>query len=110
MDPFDEVKSDLESSLQSLATLHSSHKRILRTLPPHLQAASEELSWALSELKATLAAVEVEVEELEESVRAIEVGGVSERLGLSKGLVKERRAFVDRVKKEIGVSEGLVCV
>lgn len=96
--------SEVESSLQSLSTLHSSYHRILRTVPPLHQPSSEELSWALAELKATLSAIEGDVEELDESVQAVEERGVAARLGIAEGQVKERRAFVERVKREIQVS------
>lgn len=95
--------SEVETSLHSLSTLHSSYHRILRTVPPSSHSSSEELSWALSELKATLSALEVDVEELDESVQAVEERGVASRLGVAEGQVQERRAFVERVKKEIGV-------
>lgn len=120
MDPYFEVKayapsflasaplislthSEVETSLQSLSTLHSSYHRILRTVPPSSHSSSEELSWALSELKAALSALEVDVEDLDESVQAVEERGVASRLGIAEGQVRERRAFVERVKKEIGV-------
>lgn len=94
----------METALQTLSTLSSSYARLVRTTPPSQQSTSEELSWALSELKATLAALEVDLEELEESVQAVEERGVARRLGVTESEVKERRAFVERVRGEIKVS------
>lgn len=44
-----------------------------------------------------------DLEELEESVAAIEEAGVSRRLGIDASEVKSRRHFVDRVTEEIKV-------
>lgn len=40
---------------------------------------------------------------MEESVEAIEERGVAARLGIAEGQVRERRGFVERVKREIQV-------
>ena len=102
--PFGLFYSEVESTLQTLSTLHSSYHRILRSVPTLRQQASEELSWALAELKATLSAIEGDVDELDDSVLAIEEKGVAARLGISDHQVRERRSFVERVKRELAVS------
>jgi predicted nucleic acid-binding Zn-ribbon protein len=91
--------SEVETTLHSLSTLSSSYSRLSRTNPLN----SEELSYALAELRATLLAIEGDVVELEESVEAVEERGVAARLGISEGQVRERRSFVERVKREIQV-------
>jgi len=100
-DPYFDVKAEVESSLQSVHTLHSSYQRIYSTLPPSHHASSEELSWALSELKATLTSLEVDVEELEETVKVVEDGGNARMLGIEEVEVRRRRGFLTRVKKDI---------
>jgi hypothetical protein len=105
MDPFFEVKAEVTSSLTAASTLHSSYARILRTLP-QLHSTSEELSWALAELKATLSGLEVEVDELEEMVGLLteDGGGAAKRLGISTEEVRERETFVKKVRKDIKVN------
>lgn len=97
------LRREVEASLLTLSTLHSSYARILRTVPASSHSSSEELSWALSELKATLAAIELDVDELDESVAAVSEPGVGARLGIAKGEIADRAAFLERVKREIGV-------
>lgn len=63
---------------------------------------SEELVWAQNELKATLAALEADLEALEESVRVVESTG-PRFFNLGDAEVAERRKYVDRVRKEIEV-------
>lgn len=58
----------------------------------------------MAELKATLSAIEGDVDELDDSVLAVEEKGVAARLGISHAQVRERRAFVERVKRELAVS------
>ncbi len=98
-------RSEVESQLQHLSTLNSSYARILRTVPPSSHASSEELSYALSELKATLTSIELDADELDESVQAVSEPGVAARLGITKSEVTDRKAFLDRVKREIAVSK-----
>ena len=98
------ARSEVESQLLHLTTLHSSYARILRTLPPSSHSSSEELAYALAELKATLAAIELDADELDESVQAVAEPGVAARLGISRAEVAERRTFLERVKREIAVS------
>lgn len=94
-DPFFEVKAEVETSLYSLATQLSAYTRLSHS------SASDELAWSLSELKATLDSLENDLEELEESVRAVEEPGVARRLGVRDLEVKDRRAFLERVRAEI---------
>ncbi|ORY49290.1 hypothetical protein BCR35DRAFT_297091 [Leucosporidium creatinivorum] len=105
-DPYFEVKAEVESTLHCLTTLSSSYSRLSRTAPP----GSEELSYALAELKATLSSIEGDVVELVESVEAVEERGVAARLGIAEGQVRERRAFVERVKREIQTIRGTLPV
>jgi len=98
-DPFQLVKAEVESSLQTATSLHSSYRRIQQTLPPSSHSSSEELSWTRDELKATLSALEADIEELEMSVEA--VGRDPTRFGVTFDEVRQRQAFVGRVKDEV---------
>ncbi|KAF8587206.1 hypothetical protein K439DRAFT_1338869 [Ramaria rubella] len=95
-DPYHAVKVEIESSLQSAGTLRASYLRIRSTA----SEGSEELDWARNELKATLAALEADLEDLEESVRIVEETG-GRLFGLEEVEVIERRKYVGRVRKEI---------
>ncbi|GAA5999016.1 uncharacterized protein JCM10292_003259 [Rhodotorula paludigena] len=92
-DPYFEVKAEVEAALSQLS---STHAQLGRASPN-----SEERSWALAELKATLAAVVPDLEELEESVAALEEVGVARRLGIADKEVRARRDFVERARGEI---------
>ncbi|KAF8628819.1 hypothetical protein AX15_003698 [Amanita polypyramis BW_CC] len=61
---------------------------------------SEELKWARDELKATLAALEADLEALDESVKVVETTG-PETFGLDHTEVLERRKYVNYVRKEV---------
>ncbi|KAK4047980.1 hypothetical protein OIV83_005014 [Microbotryomycetes sp. JL201] len=97
-DPYYEVKSEVEATLQSLETLYSSYTRLQRS---STSQTSQEVQWALDEVKATLSAIEGDLEELDESVAAVEEPGVAHRLGITNQQVKQRRQFVDRVKQQV---------
>lgn len=102
-DPYFEVKAEVESSLITATSLHSSYLRILRTLPSSSHTSSEELSWALQELRATLSSLSSDVEELDEAVAALENDGghLATRLGVGWEEVKKRRDWVEQVKREV---------
>ncbi|KAI6029594.1 hypothetical protein BKA83DRAFT_4220837 [Pisolithus microcarpus] len=72
-DPYHAVQQDVQSSLQSAVTLRASYFRIQSMA----REGSEELVWAQNEVcfKATLAALEADLEALEESVRVVESTG-----------------------------------
>ncbi|KAI5996310.1 t-SNARE [Pisolithus albus] len=95
-DPYHAVQQDVQSSLQTAVTLRASYFRIQSTA----REGSEELVWAQNELKATLAALEADLEALEESVRVVESTG-PRFFNLGDAEVAERRKYVDRVRKEI---------
>lgn len=61
---------------------------------------SEELVWARNELKATLAALEADLEDLDESVKVVESTG-PRLFNLNDVEVTERRKYVGRVRGEI---------
>ncbi|GAA5824177.1 hypothetical protein JCM11251_001553 [Rhodosporidiobolus azoricus] len=100
-DPYFEVKAEVESTLSTLSSLSSSFARLARSVPRAQHAQSEELQYALSELRATLAAIDPDIEELDESVQAVEEPGVARRLGIADKEVRGRRDFVERAKGEI---------
>ncbi|RDX47229.1 hypothetical protein K466DRAFT_114420 [Polyporus arcularius HHB13444] len=95
-DPYHAVQQEIQSSLQTAATLRASFLRIRSTA----REDSEELVWARNELKATLAALEADLEDLEESVNVVESTG-ARLFGLEESEVMERRRYVGHVRREI---------
>ncbi|GAA5961838.1 hypothetical protein JCM3765_004091 [Sporobolomyces pararoseus] len=87
-DPFYQVKSEVETAFENVSSLSEAYSR-------------DANDWTLSELKAALSAINPDVQELEESVQAVEEPGVARRLGIERAEVKKRREFVTRVKQEI---------
>ncbi|QRV90864.1 syntaxin 6 [Ceratobasidium sp. AG-Ba] len=63
-------------------------------------ANSEELNWARNELKGTLAALDADLEDLEESVRIVEESG-GRLFGVEEEEVMARRKYVVHVRKQI---------
>ncbi|KAF9046231.1 t-SNARE [Panaeolus papilionaceus] len=96
VDPYHAVQQEIQSSLQTAAQLQSSFLRI-RSMA---QTDSEELMWARNELKATLAALEADLEDLEESVNIVESTD-ARMFGLDDAEVANRRRYVSHVRKEI---------
>lgn len=95
--------SEIEASLESLSALHSSYLRILRTVPPESHPTSQEVRESQQELRQTLSILRSDVQELEESVKALLNPHVADRLQISQSQINERRNFVDRVKSELKV-------
>jgi len=95
-DPYHAVKAEIQTSLQTASTLLASYKRIASTA----SGESEELRWAGSELKATLAALDADLEDLEESVRIVEGSG-GRSFGIDNAEVVQRRKYVSFVRAEI---------
>ncbi|RPD56005.1 hypothetical protein L226DRAFT_534368 [Lentinus tigrinus ALCF2SS1-7] len=102
-DPYDAVQQEIQASLQAAATLRASFLRIRSTA----REDSEELVWARNELKATLAALEADLEDLEESVNVVETTG-ARQFGLEESQVIERRRYVGHVRREIETMRGEV--
>ncbi|KAI9459789.1 t-SNARE [Boletus coccyginus] len=96
IDPYHVVQEEIQSSLQTSSTLRASYLRIRSTA----REESEELIWARNELKATLAALEADLEDLEESVKVVESTG-PRLFNLDDAEVAERRRYVGRVRREI---------
>ncbi|KAI0947963.1 hypothetical protein AcW1_009591 [Taiwanofungus camphoratus] len=95
-DPYHAVQQEIQTSLQAASTLRASYLRIRSTA----REDSEELGWARNELKATLAALEADLEDLEESVKIVESTG-ARMFGLEETEVIERRRYVGYVRREI---------
>ncbi|KAH7923071.1 hypothetical protein BV22DRAFT_1036747 [Leucogyrophana mollusca] len=95
-DPYHAVQQEVQSSLQAASTLRASYLRIRSTA----REGSEELAWARNELKATLAALAADLEDLEESVKIVESTG-ARMFGLDDREVAARRDYVGRVRREI---------
>ncbi|KAG1745252.1 snare protein TLG1/Syntaxin [Suillus lakei] len=95
-DPYHEVQREIQFLLQTASTLRSSFLRI-RSLA---RDGSEELVLARNELKTTLAALDTDLEDLEESVKMVEDTG-PRYFGLDDAEVSERRKYVGRIRREI---------
>ncbi|GAA6013042.1 hypothetical protein JCM11491_000950 [Sporobolomyces phaffii] len=87
-DPFYQVKAEVETAFETVSAFSEAYSR-------------DANDWTLSELKAGLLAINPDVQELEESVQAVEEPGVARRLGIDANEVRRRREFVNRVKDEI---------
>ncbi|PPQ71901.1 hypothetical protein CVT26_007196 [Gymnopilus dilepis] len=96
VDPYHAVQQEIQNSLQTAAQLQSSFLRIRNMA----HSDSEELMWARNELKATLAALEADLEDLEESVKIVESTD-ARMFGLDDAEVQRRRQYVSHVRKEI---------
>ncbi|KAG6827653.1 hypothetical protein H0H92_010899 [Tricholoma furcatifolium] len=96
VDPYHAVEQEVQVTLQSAAQLRSSYLRIRSTA----REDSEELQWAISELKGTLAALEADLEDLDESVKIVESTD-ARNFGLDDAEVQRRRRYVGDVRKEI---------
>ncbi|KAI0729860.1 syntaxin 6, N-terminal-domain-containing protein [Fomitopsis betulina] len=95
-DPYHAVQQEIQTSLQTASTLRASYLRIRSTARDE----SEELVWARNELKATLAALEADLEDLEESVRVVEQTG-ARIFGLEESELMDRQRYVAHVRREI---------
>ncbi|KAG2008751.1 hypothetical protein CC2G_014145 [Coprinopsis cinerea AmutBmut pab1-1] len=95
-DPYHAVQHEIQTSLAAATQLRSSYLRIRNMA----REDSEELSWARNELKATLAALEADLEDLEESVKIVESTD-ARMFGLDDAEVATRRQYVTHVRKEI---------
>ncbi|KAJ5689221.1 t-SNARE [Penicillium macrosclerotiorum] len=95
-DPFLQVQSDVLSTLQSSRPLFSSYLRI-RSLAK--SPSNPELKQARIELEATITELSADLDDLVESVRAIEQDPY--RFGLELEEVQRRRKLVDDVGGEI---------
>lgn len=106
-DPYSLVRSEVEGSLQSAASLFASFKRIAATLPGDRHDSSEELQWSRDELRANLSALEADVDELEMSV---DVVARDPRFGVGELELESRRAFVRRVRGVYACVGQCMCV
>ncbi|KAI9438656.1 t-SNARE [Lactarius indigo] len=96
VDPYHEVQSEIQSSLQTAEQLRASFLRIRSTA----HDGNEELEWARNELKAMLSTLDADLEDLEESVKIVETTG-ARMFGLDDREVIQRRRYVSHVRNEI---------
>jgi len=96
IDPYHEVQSEIQSSLQAAEQLLSSFLRIRSTA----REGNEELEWARNELRETLSSLESDLGNLEESVKIVETTG-PRLFGLDDGEVTQRRRYVSHVRGQI---------
>ncbi|KAH8113940.1 syntaxin 6, N-terminal-domain-containing protein [Phellopilus nigrolimitatus] len=105
-DPYHVVQAEMQGTLASAGTLLSSFRRIRGMAASSSGAGlgaereSEELAYARSELKATLSALEADLEDLEESVRVVETTG-PRYFGLDDSEVQTRRRYVRDVRRDL---------
>jgi hypothetical protein len=90
------MKRDVESNLTHTKDLLQSYSRINGS-----GSSSSDIEETRAELRATLEALEADLEDLDESVRAVE--GAGSRWGMDDQEIGRRRGFVERVKKEVKV-------
>ncbi|KIW92547.1 uncharacterized protein Z519_06394 [Cladophialophora bantiana CBS 173.52] len=95
-DPFLEVQTDVQSTLQSTRHLFSSYLRI-RTLST--SATSPELQQSRAELRSNLETLVADLADLLDSVKAVESDPY--RFGLDVAEVQRRRQFVQDVGDEV---------
>ncbi|GAA99508.1 uncharacterized protein L969DRAFT_86768 [Mixia osmundae IAM 14324] len=96
-DPYFDVKAEVQRTLQDAQSLKESYIRIRKLAR---QDTSEELQWAKDELKAITATLASDLEELVESIQAVETVG-ARTFGIDDGELDQRRAFVETVKREV---------
>ncbi|KAF8761110.1 Syntaxin 6, N-terminal [Rhizoctonia solani] len=96
IDPWHDVKNEVQNSLEAATNLRASFLRIQSTASVN----SEELNWARNELKGTLAALDADLEDLEESVRIVEEAG-GRLFGVEETEVMARRKYVVYVRNQI---------
>ncbi|EIW68729.1 hypothetical protein TREMEDRAFT_31927, partial [Tremella mesenterica DSM 1558] len=94
-DPYVDVKREIESSLSSLQPLTNQFDRL--SSQPSTSAYIE----VRDQVRETLALLEADLEDLDESVRVVEATG--ERWGIGEEEVRRRRGFVEKVKREVDV-------
>ncbi|TRM62167.1 t-SNARE [Schizophyllum amplum] len=87
-DPYYDLQNELRASYARIRNMAVSQD-------------SEELVWARNELKATLATLEADMEDLEGSVSAIVESTGARMFGLDDSEVQERRKFVEHVRREV---------
>ena len=106
-DPFLSVQSDVHTLLTQTRTLFSSYLRIrsLSSSRPNASQ-SEELAQARSEITSNLSTLLADIEELQESVSAVE--GDPYRFGLDTSEVGRRRQFIRDVRGEVQGMEAEV--
>ncbi|KAI9509025.1 hypothetical protein F5148DRAFT_1283361 [Russula earlei] len=96
VDPYHQVQSEMQSSLQAAEQLLVSFTRIGSTA----REGNEELELARNELKETLFTLEADLRDLEESVKIVETTG-ARMFGLDDREVIQRRRYVGHVRSEI---------
>jgi len=101
IDPYHEVQSEIQSSLQAAEQLRASFLRIRSTA----REGNEELELARNELKGTLTALETDLRDLDESVKIVESTG-ARMFGLDDGEVIQRRRYVSHVRSQIEVRDN----
>ncbi|KAJ2925431.1 hypothetical protein H1R20_g11724, partial [Candolleomyces eurysporus] len=97
VDPYHAVQQEIQTSLQTASQLRSSYVRIRNMAKED----SEELMWARNELKATLAGLEADLEDLEESVKSQQAALMGEEIGVHNEMLDDLERNVDQTDSKV---------
>ncbi|CAM0138071.1 unnamed protein product [Umbelopsis sp. WA50703] len=102
-DPFNVVKKDVEASLNNATALYDSWKRIYNTVS---SPSNEELVWTADDLKAALEAISQDLDDLEESVSAVQAN--PEKFKVTNGEIQARNNFITRTRSAVREMEDVL--
>lgn len=86
----------MESSISNAQVLFDSWRRISQTVT---SPNNQELQWAADELRGTLAAMETDLDDLQETISVVENEPV--KFGLTDGDVQTRRNFIAQTRTRV---------
>ncbi|KAI8812388.1 syntaxin 6, N-terminal-domain-containing protein [Cladochytrium replicatum] len=100
-DPFFAVKDEVEMSLANASQLYQNWSRLHDSTSSQSRnpQQAEELKWTAHELHSSLTSIEMDLRDLDETVRIVEANPGRFRLGSAE--VRERRAFVSRTRQTV---------
>ncbi|KAG2187500.1 hypothetical protein INT44_005189 [Umbelopsis vinacea] len=102
-DPFLAVKKEVEGSLDNATTLFDSWKRIYNTVS---SPSNEELLWTADELSSSLEAINQDLDDLQESIAAVQAH--PEAFNLSGSEVQSRNNFITRTRNTVREMEDTI--
>ncbi|KAG2176257.1 hypothetical protein INT43_005491 [Umbelopsis isabellina] len=102
-DPFNVVKKDVEASLSNATALFDSWKRIYNTVS---SPSNEELAWTADDLTAALEAISQDLEDLEESVSAVQAN--PEKFKVTSSEIQARNSFISRTRSAVREIEDVL--
>ncbi|KAI8580636.1 hypothetical protein K450DRAFT_236556 [Umbelopsis ramanniana AG] len=102
-DPFLVVKKEVEGSLDNATALFDSWKRIYNTVS---SPSNEELMWTADELSSSLEAINQDLDDLQESIAAVQAH--PEAFNLSGSEVQSRNNFITRTRNTVREMEDTI--